>query len=207
MLRKMNYKTISGFAQAEYVEKRSRFICSAAPVSNEPDALSFIENIKKQNFGARHNIFAYSLFENNIRRFSDDGEPQGTAGIPALSVLERNEIFDCVLVVTRYFGGILLGAAGLTRAYSHSAKLGIEAAEIVVRKDAYLAELDCDYSCFENIKSLITELEGQVENCDFSDSIHLSFSIPKDVFSYFCGRISEDSAGKTSANIIKEKFL
>lgn len=130
MLKK--YKTILAQAEAEIVEKKSRFIATVRPVKTEEEAKAFIEEMKKKYWNATHNVFAYQIGERNeLQRFSDDGEPQGTAGMPVLSVLKGEDIKDTAIVVTRYFGGTLLGTGGLVRAYGHSAKEGLLAAGIV----------------------------------------------------------------------------
>ena len=129
MLKK--YKTILTQAEAEIVEKKSRFIATVRPVKTEEEAKAFIEEMKKKYWNATHNVFAYQIGERNeLQRFSDDGEPQGTAGMPVLSVLKGEDIKDTAIVVTRYFGGTLLGTGGLVRAYGHSAKEGLLAAGI-----------------------------------------------------------------------------
>lgn len=123
----MSYRTITKEADAEFTERRSRFIGHAMPVSSEEDALAFVAMIKEQHGDATHNVWAYNL-KNGRQRYSDDGEPQGTAGPPVLEVLQKERLVDAAVVVTRYFGGVLLGAGGLVRAYSHGAKLALEAA-------------------------------------------------------------------------------
>ena len=123
----MQYRTIRAAASAEFVEKRSRFIGYISPVTTQEDAAAFIDSIRSKHWDATHNVPAYIIREGNICRFSDDGEPQGTAGMPALNVLQKEGLTDCVLVVTRYFGGILLGGGGLVRAYSHAAKIAVDA--------------------------------------------------------------------------------
>ena len=115
------YQTLTREAQYEFTEKRSRFIGYARPVTTEQEALDFIAAIRSKHWDAKHNVYAYRLREGHISRYSDDGEPSGTAGIPVLSVLQKGDLTDCVIVVTRYFGGILLGGGGLVRAYSHAA--------------------------------------------------------------------------------------
>ena len=118
----MQYRTIRAAASAEFVEKRSRFIGYISPVTTQQDAIAFIDSIKSKHWDATHNVPAYIIRDGNICRFSDDGEPQGTAGMPILEVLRHENLTDCVCVVTRYFGGILLGAGGLCRAYTKAAK-------------------------------------------------------------------------------------
>ena len=122
------YRTLHSSSQDEFTEKRSRFIGYACPVTTEDEALAFIAKIKKQHWDAKHNVYAYVLRDWQIRRYSDDGEPQGTAGIPVLDVLIKGDVTDAVIVVTRYFGGILLGGGGLVRAYGHAASIAVRAA-------------------------------------------------------------------------------
>ena len=126
-----DYTTLLQYAKHTYEEKKSVFIGECAPVRSEAEALSFINNIKKKYSDARHHVYAYILRENSIMRFSDDHEPQGTAGMPVLDSMRKRGCTDAVVVVTRYFGGILLGAGGLVRAYSHAARIALDAAHII----------------------------------------------------------------------------
>ena len=144
----MQYRTIRAAASAEFVEKRSRFIGYISPVTTQQDAIAFIDSIKSKHWDATHNVPAYIIRNGNICRFSDDGEPQGTAGMPALNVLQKEELTDCVLVVTRYFGGILLGGGGLVRAYSHAAKIAVDAGGIVSRAECIIVKIRCDYTFY-----------------------------------------------------------
>ena len=142
------YKTLGHYAAEEYIVKKSRFIGYAKPVKTEKEALDFIAEISKKHWDATHNVYAYSLREGGIKRYSDDGEPQGTAGMPVLNVLTQEEVTDCVVVVTRYFGGILLGGGGLVRAYTHSAKIGVDAAEIITLVPWSVCTIQCDYTFY-----------------------------------------------------------
>ena len=126
------YKTIKEASSDEFIVKKSRFIGYVKPVKTQEEALEFINEIKTKHWDATHNVHAYCLREGGIRRFSDDGEPQGTAGIPSLDVLLKEEVVDCCVVVTRYFGGIMLGAGGLVRAYSHGAKIALDADDQII---------------------------------------------------------------------------
>ena len=139
------YKILYKEGEAEISEKKSRFIAHIAPAQTEEEAQAFIEKIKKQYWDARHNCWAYIIGQNkNIQRYSDDGEPQGTAGIPILEVIKKNDLTDCAVVVTRYFGGILLGAAGLTRAYTKGAVIAINAAGTVEKVLGLRIAIDVD---------------------------------------------------------------
>ena len=139
-----SYLTLGGQGEIEYVERRSRFLAHARPVTTEEEALAFLEQIRSKYWDASHNVYAYSLREGQIRRFSDDGEPQGTSGMPTLEVLTKSGITDAIIVVTRYFGGVLLGAGGLVRAYSHAARMAVDAAEVLTMRPCTVGELRCD---------------------------------------------------------------
>ena len=162
------YRTIAQAAQDEFVEKRSRFIGYARPVQTEEEAQAFIAEMKSRHWDATHNVYAYILREGNIQRYSDDGEPQGTAGIPTLDVLQKSHVTDVAVVVTRYFGGILLGGGGLVRAYSHGASIALKAAGIITMKECSLLMLSCDYSRYGRVSSLIPECGGIIDDTDFA---------------------------------------
>ena len=173
MLKK--YRTILEQAEAEIVEKKSRFIATVRPVKTEDEARAFIEEMKKKYWNATHNVFAYQIGERNeLQRFSDDGEPQGTAGMPVLNVILQEGITDCVVVVTRYFGGILLGGGGLVRAYTHSAKIGIDAAEIITLLKWSVCKISCDYTFYGKLETFIRDFGGVIENTDFGENVILT---------------------------------
>ena len=144
----MNYFTIRDFSKASFVEKNSEFIGHICPVKTGDEAIEFIEKIKSEHRKAKHNVYAYIVRDNNISRYSDDGEPQGTAGVPVLEVLKKNNLTDICCVVTRYFGGILLGGGGLVRAYSHSAKIAIDSAEILNMSECRKLTITTDYNLY-----------------------------------------------------------
>ena len=140
-------KTVYQQAEAEIVEKKSRFIASVLPVRTEPEALAFLETLRKKHHNASHNCYAYQIgARHELRRFSDDGEPGGTAGMPMLNVLQAEDVHDVIVVVTRYFGGTLLGAGGLVRAYTKAAHDGLHAAKIITKKLYARFLVDTDYS-------------------------------------------------------------
>ena len=168
----MEYRTIAAPVSASFVEKKSEFIAQLFPVRTQEDAVEAIENVRKQHRRARHNVYAYLLREGNASRYSDDGEPQGTAGMPILDVLQKNGLTDICCVVTRYFGGVLLGANGLVRAYSHSTAIAIENAQVKVMLPCYPVSIQTDYALYgkiayhlpqEDILQLDTIFEDQVE--------------------------------------------
>ena len=137
-----DYKTVKTESHDEFTEKRSRFIGYVKPVKTEDEATGFISSIRSKHWDARHNVYAYSLREGNIKRYSDDGEPSGTAGMPVLDVITKNEVYDVCVVVTRYFGGVLLGTGGLVRAYSQGAKLALGHLDLVLDVLHVVAVLD-----------------------------------------------------------------
>lgn len=200
------YRTPAGVAQDEFVEKRSRFIGYAAPVQTEERALLFIAQIKKQHWDARHNVYAYCLRDGNIRRYSDDGEPQGTAGVPVLEVLQKSGVTDCVIVVTRYFGGILLGGGGLVRAYSHAASLALRAAGIERRVLCAKATLRCDYAQYGRVQPLVLSHGGVIDDTVYDDGVTLSFHIRRNTMKALEKEVVDATAGGVSCEVECEEF-
>lgn len=150
------YRTVLEKGESEIVEKKSRFLAAAVHIDTEEEALAFIEEVRKKHYNATHNCYAYVLGENfELQRFSDDGEPGGTAGKPILDVLTGEKIHDTVIVVTRYFGGTLLGTGGLVRAYSGAAKEGLIASTIITRKHAVKLEIDTEYTGLGKIQYIL----------------------------------------------------
>ena len=188
------YLTIGAAAEAEYVDRRSRFIAAIQPVSDEESALAFIAARKKKYWDARHNVHAYVL-RNGISRFSDDGEPQGTAGLPMLETLQKRGLTDCVVVVTRYFGGILLGTGGLVRAYSQSTSLAIDAAGVGECRPCAVGEVTCDYAQYGRVAPLVSEFGGRVTDTQFAEGVTLAVLLPSDRVDAFCRELTEVSAG------------
>lgn len=146
------YKTVKKAAVAEFIERRSRFISTIKPVTTEDEALNLIEQMRSKYHDATHNVYAYIISDNNICRYSDDGEPSGTAGIPVLDVLRKEGLTDVAIVVTRYFGGILLGGGGLVRAYGASAKCGVDAGGIIKRVLCNIVKIETDYTTFGKVQ-------------------------------------------------------
>ena len=202
----MGYTTIYEEAQASFTEKKSEFIGHIAPVSTADEAVAFINRIKAENRKARHNVNAYVLREGNVSRYSDDGEPQGTAGMPALNVLQKEELTDCVLVGTRYFGGILLGGGGLVRAYSHAAKIAVDAGGIVTRAECSIVKIRCDYTFYGRLASLIPEQGGIVEDTAFEDVVTVKMRIPQELEPAFEARLVDLSNGTCRGEITDTVF-
>ena len=202
----MNYLTVEREASDSFVEKRSEFIGYIKPVKTEKHAVEFINEIKQKHWDAKHNVYAYILRDGQIKRYSDDGEPQGTAGVPVLDVLQKNGICDCCVVVTRYFGGILLGGGGLVRAYSHAASLAVNAGNVIKMELCNVCKMSCDYTLYGKIPSLISEHGGKITSQVFEDDIKLEFFIPAPNYQKFTEDLTNLSLGKGFADIIGEEF-
>ena len=200
------YRTARKEASEEYIVKKSRFIGYIKPVSGKQEALDFIAGISKKHWDATHNVYAYILREEGIKKFSDDGEPQGTAGMPVLDVIEKSGLTDVCVVVTRYFGGIMLGAGGLVRAYSHSASITIGAAGTVTRALCARLRITCDYTFYGRLASLIPESGGIIEDTLYEDSVTVIFRLPVDDCPSFSAKLTEASNGRYTAEETERFF-
>ena len=200
------YRTLHSENNDEFTEKRSRFIGYACPVTTEQEALEYIGKIKKQHWDAKHNVYAYVLREGQIRRYSDDGEPQGTAGIPVLDVLVKGGITDAVLVVTRYFGGILLGGGGLVRAYGHAASIAVRAAGIEERVLCDELSVTCDYAQYGRVQPLLLGFGAVLDDTMFEDDVTLHFHIRKGQMASIDKELADATAGSVSCKIRGEDF-
>ena len=188
------YKTVRKNAQDQFVEKRSRFIGYACPVQTEQEALDFITSKKSEHWDASHNVYAYILRDGTMR-FSDDGEPQGTAGMPVLDVLRKSGVTDVVTVATRYFGGILLGAGGLVRAYAKSAAMAVEASGISVRRIWQAVDIPCPYNLFERVRQEIDRCGGMIADTEYGAEVLLRAVIPQAHTEPFLKRLTDLSSG------------
>lgn len=169
----MEYKTIAERCEARFIEKKSEFIGYLAPVETEEQAVEFINEIRSMHRKATHNCYAYILRDNSAARHSDDGEPSGTAGVPIYEVLRKEGLTDVVCVVTRYFGGVLLGAGGLVRAYTHGAKDAVDTAKIKVMALAEQLELSVEYSLYGRLPQIFAEFDVRVISEDFADHVKI----------------------------------
>lgn len=186
------YLTVSAEAAAELEEKKSRFIVTVKPVTSEEEAHDFINGLKARYWNASHNVYAYYICGNQqLQKFSDDGEPSGTAGMPVLEAVKKLGVQDVAVVVTRYFGGTKLGAAGLVRAYGKSASLGIEAAGIVKRRLCIEARIMTDYSLLGKVQALIASKGYKIKDTVYSQDVDLTLYIPVDEFDGFCALITD----------------
>lgn len=202
-----SYRTVARETCDEFTEKRSRFIGYIKPVTTEEEAVAFIQSIKSKHWDARHNVYAYCLREGQIKRYSDDGEPQGTAGIPTLDVLLKTGITDVVVVVTRYFGGILLGGGGLVRAYSHATRLAVEAAQVVTMQVCQLCQLTCDYNQYGRVSALIPEHNGIMDDSDFGEAVTLQFHMTEEDLARFEKQLADATCGSVSVEVFGEQFF
>jgi len=191
------YKTIKQRHSFEIIEKKSRFIAHVMPVGNENDALSFINAKKTEFWDASHNVYAYVLKENSISRYSDDGEPLGTAGIPALNVIQKEELLDVCVVVTRYFGGIQLGAGGLVRAYTKSTKSVIDNAGVVRRIYCLLYNIQTEYTLLGKVQNAAAEYGCIAGNIEYTDIVRLQYYVPFNL-NNFCNIINEATNGSAA---------
>lgn len=176
------YKTVRDEASDSFIVEKSEFIGRIRPVKTEDEAIAFIEKVRSENRKARHNCYAYVLSKDNITRYSDDAEPQGTAGAPILDVIIKNGLSDVCIVVTRYFGGILLGKGGLTRAYSNGASIAVSAAKVMEMHPAYETAVVCDYSFYDRISYALPDFEVKITGTDYSDKVSIRFAIKKELF-------------------------
>lgn len=200
------YTTLAGAASAELVERKSRFIGHAAHVTTEAEAIAFVNKIRAEHSQATHNVYAYMTKENNIQRYSDDNEPQGTAGIPVLDVIRKSGFTDAVIVVTRYFGGILLGAGGLVRAYSAAAKLAVDAARIVTYEQYTEFSLAVSYSDYQKLQYDFPAFGIIVDSSDFAESVKLKLAIKDIRYEEYVKRLSEMTGGRIEPKKTGNRF-
>lgn len=178
------YRTVGGRGDGEYDEKKSRFFGEAVHVESEAEAGAYIQSVKKKHYDARHHCFAFAAGEpgtsEEIYRFSDDGEPSGTAGKPILEVLKGRELHNSLLVVTRYFGGTLLGTGGLVRAYTNAASRAADAAEILTKISGIRLRVTCTYPAYGKIQYQLAQRGISPENAEFGENVSLDILLPED---------------------------
>lgn len=200
------YKTVEFENSDEFIEKKSRFIGYVKPVKTQNEAVDFINSIKSKHWDATHNVYAYVLKKNNIQRYSDDGEPSGTAGVPVLDVILKNELVDVCVVVTRYFGGTLLGAGGLVRAYSHGSKIAVESGNIITMAPCKILSVSVDYNFYERLNNLLKDFSANVEKTDFSDKVEVLFSMKAQSVDFLREKLTDMSNGSYLLTETGEKF-
>ena len=200
------YTTLAGEGVDEFEEKRSLFIGHAKHVTSEEEAQEYVKQKKKEYSDATHNCWAYLLKGGIVARYSDDGEPQGTAGVPMLEAIRKSGVSDCVVVVTRYFGGVLLGAGGLVRAYSHGTKIALDAAKIVTYEKYAELMLDCSYSDYQKYAVVLPTFGAIIDDTDFSDRVVIKFAVKETVVDALLTKITEMSGGRDKPEITGERF-
>lgn len=202
------YKTVYSGGEAEIIEKKSRFIATVRPVKTEEEAIAFIESMKKKYWNATHNCSAYVIGEHfQIQRCSDDGEPSGTAGKPMLDVLLGEEIHDVVVVVTRYFGGTLLGTGGLVRAYSSSTKEGLLASKIITKMHGRKIFIQTDYTGLGKIQYILGQRGLTILNSIYTDKVELEVLLPEDTIAGVMAEIREGTNGQAIMELQEECYF
>ena len=199
------YLVPSEYGEDEFIEKKSRFIGRIWPVETEEEALARIQEMKKKHYDATHNCWAYIIRDGAVR-FSDDGEPGGTAGMPMLQVLQREGLFNAVCVVTRYFGGILLGAGGLVRAYTKGAKIAVDAAGKSMKRVWTVLYVPCPYSFYERVRLEAEAFGGIVRKADFGAEVELELLFPEAKTQEFLDRLTDMTAGTVESMEIGQEY-
>ncbi len=200
------YTTVRERATAEFEEKRSIFIGHAMHVTSEEEATAFIKEIKKEHRDATHNVFAYILGDGTVARYSDDGEPQGTAGMPALEAVRKSGVTDVCVIVTRYFGGTLLGAGGLIRAYSHGASMALDAAGIITYEPYDEISLSCGYSEYQKYAALLANAGVIIDSVEYAADVTVRFAVRRTASESVQHSIIEAGFGKDHPTVTGERF-
>ncbi len=205
--KKESFKTVERLAEAVFVDRKSKFIAHTKPVSSEEEALDFLSKMRSEYSDANHNVYAYIIDENNIFRYSDDGEPSGTSGMPVLDTMRKEGVVDVITVVTRYFGGTLLGTGGLVHAYGTVASECLKNAGIITRVlcDSVLAKVD--YTLLGKVQYLVSSKGYCLEKTDYADDVEITVNLRKDETENFKKELAEISAGKATFKILCEKYI
>ena len=199
------YLVPSQEGRAEFAEKRSRFIGHIFPVDTEEEALAQLKKMRETHWNANHNVYAY-IIKDGATRYSDDSEPQGTAGMPVLEVLRREGVYNVLCVVTRYFGGVLLGAGGLIRAYAKGAKIGLDAAGLSMKRVWSGMDIACPYPLFERMKLEIEAYEGLIENVQYGADVLIHAIVPHGQSALFMERVVDVSKGKITPVVTDQLY-
>jgi uncharacterized YigZ family protein len=203
-----SYRTVHEFGSEETVINKSRFIGYAKPVESEEEAQSLIAEIKEKHKDATHNVYAYMVGENsNIQRYSDDGEPSGTAGIPILELLKKEDLRNIVVVVTRYFGGIKLGAGGLVRAYIKGAKCGLEGAKVVDKVPYARIRLRLDYTLYGKVENELMNLNYRTENIVYDDAVNLDILCRSEEYEGLVAKLKDLTSANMEYTLVEEKYM
>lgn len=200
------YLTLRRPATDRFTEKKSEFIGYAAPLTTEEEAAEFLRSVRAAHGDARHCVYAYILRQDHLSRFSDDGEPQGTAGMPTLDVLRKTGLTDCGVAVVRYFGGILLGTGGLVRAYTHAARLAVTAAEIVERREFDELFVRIGYPAYQRLPAELQRYSILTDETSFSDTVLLRLAVPCENTAAFLEKLTDLSGGSAAVERLGKRF-
>lgn len=204
----MDYMTVHEFGSDEYVVEKSRFIGYAKPAKSEEEAREFIAEIKEKHKDATHNVWAYTIGMNmNIQRFSDDGEPSGTAGIPVLEVIKKEDLRDVVVVVTRYFGGVKLGAGGLVRAYTKGAKIGLDSAKKVLKKMYTHIFVELNYNLLGKFQNELTNRDIHIADMIYEDNVKIELLVENERIEEVTGFVTELSSASAKISLGEEEYI
>lgn len=202
------YKTIKQYGEGEIIEKKSRFLGKIKKVETEEEALEFIESIKKQYWDARHNCFAYIIgTKGETVRCSDDGEPSGTAGKPMLEVLQNQELRNVVAVVTRYFGGVLLGTGGLVRAYTQATQEALKEAQVATMTPMSVITVQTDYNAIGKIKYVLAQEETPILDEEYAADVIVTMAVPLSQKEYMIKKLTEVTNGRAVMEEIEQTFM
>lgn len=207
MSENINYSTVLGEGIASFEEKKSTFTGSISRVNSEEEAKEYIKKVRERNKEARHNVFGYVIGDRmQIQRYSDDGEPQGTGGMPVLEVIRKNNLKDCVIVVTRYFGGILLGTGGLTRAYTKAATMALQQTKIIERVKASTVDVEISYDLLGKVQYFLGQKKVHIEEIKYKDKVTISFYEETDKVSSLTTSIIDLTSNNCFVNLQDEMY-
>ncbi len=201
------YKTVDGAGEALFVDRKSKFIAHVRPVENEDAALAFLAEMRSEYSDARHNVYAYIIDENNIFRYSDDGEPSGTSGMPVLDTMRKEGLVDVITVVTRYFGGTLLGTGGLVHAYGTAARMGLEDAGIVTRLKCGIYKVKSDYTIAGKLQYHFSAKGYIVEDTAYAENVEFTVCLKNDQIGRFTDEVTEITGGRAIICPAGEKYI
>lgn len=200
------YTTLRGEGHGELEDRKSIFLSHAAPVKTEEEAMAFVKAHQKEFYDATHNVWAYRLGDGTVARYSDDGEPQGSSGMPTLEAIRHSGATDAVVVVTRYFGGTLLGVGGLIRAYSGATKLALEDAGIITYEKYVVLSLAVSYSDYQRILPEIARAGALTDDQDFAERVTLALAVKTTAAPPLCERVREVTAGRCTPEVVGERY-
>ena len=199
------YITVANFGEGEISEKHSKFIASVFPIKTESEAIDLINSARKKYWDAKHNVYAYVLRDGTCR-YTDDGEPSGTAGVPVLDTLKKQGIVDCLVIVTRYFGGILLGTGGLVRAYTAAANEGIKNANIVKMVPSYVCKINCEYNEYDKLPRVLNDGTAKIIDSQFLTDVQIKFSVKFENYENLNLKITDYFGGRLKITKIEEIY-